>query len=306
MLRGALEEPGERRATMTALAMNECTLGVQRPLAHGPSASSASTIERLGSLVQWLGTMQAAIRGRSKDDAACDAPFWETLLAALGSYDDADVFELLERSPEYPSLRRCFSERFGKYAHYRDITRSRRMVEAYRRSGGMDALSNNLRRFLAREEATLRSYTSGPIRRFASVGCGASPETFIYYATHLPDLESAVAIDAVDLAVKLARGVVEELEIPKSRIDLADGARFDYGGFDVVHVANYVTPKTAVLSAIAQTAQPGAIVVLRVPKLLETLICETIDLRRLHGLREVGRISSHYCKMDTLYLELHR
>ncbi len=278
-------------------------------LATAYAAANGAPGERLRALVQWLKIVQATLQACNEHEAVTDADFWEGFLKELGGFEDSAVYEHLLGSPDYPGFKRLFSERFLGYAHYRDLARSRSMIEAYRHLGGIDVLSNDLRAFLEQEVQMLRrgapARAGAPsIRRFLMVGCGACPETFLFYATHLGPKGLAVALECDADAAAIASKTIGRLGPKHAAVHHANGACFDYAGFDVIQIANYTSPKHAVLDAIARTADPQTRVILRLPVLLETLICESADLAQLDRFEEVDRITSHYCKMDSVLLRV--
>jgi hypothetical protein len=174
-------------------------------------------------------------------------------------------------------------------------------------------LSDDLRRHLERETATLERLRrglglEGLFRRLIAIGVGATPETFSFYAASRPTGDqlpgAAVAVDRDVSAAAGARHALRELGHRSVQVLHADGARLDYRGFDVIHIANFVAPKSAVLAAIARTGEPGALVVVRVPKLLETLLCDAIDNEVLGAFEELECVPSHYCRMDSVFLRL--
>ena len=147
-------------------------------------------------------------------------------------------------------------------------------------------------------------YRSRGLWSFLMVGCGACPETFLFFATHIGPTRSAVALELDADATAIASETIGHLGPKHAVVHHANGARFDYAGFDVIQVANYISPKHAVLEAIAETADPQTCVILRLPKLLETLICESADVEQLGRFEEVDRITSHYCRMESVLLML--
>lgn len=290
-----------------------CLSRLRQPLTppwEVPAHDGLSPRQRARRLVEWLMSIQAALAAMSEDRAAQDESFWEAFLSTLGSCRDALAYEYFVRASVYGEFRHFFMTRFAEYAHYRDLKRGRAMVSGYTCRGGIDALSVALRDFLVREAAALRR-TSGRSQqasrpqqlRMAIVGCGACPESLLFYAQEHIGTAHITALDVNRAAIEIARETMARFRVANVEFCHADGAEFNYRNYDVVHVANYVAPKLAVVQAIARTAPPYVTTVVRTPTLLETLICEEIDLARLEQFEESFRLSSQYCQMDSVYLK---
>jgi hypothetical protein len=113
-------------------------------------------------------------------------------------------------------------------------------------------------------------------RRFVMVGCGAFPAAALLVrdATEVPEI---VAIDVDDQAAAIARRVIAAMSEPRIRIDCGDGAAFDYGGADIVYLANQVSGKSRVLKRVRDTARSDAVVVVRDPSSVGRLVAEHVE-----------------------------
>ncbi len=255
----------------------------------------------LGQLTGHLETLDRRLTG----DYEHDAPLWESLLAELGRFENREIFRLLAGRPGFEELRDAYSSRFRRYARARDLARSGRVRAAQATRRGIDGLSTSIHEFLEHEEAALRSLMAGGAGSgdLVVVGCGASPETFLYYARRNADrFVRLVAIEMDPRAAALADRTLRASGLGNAEVELVDGAEFDYARAAVIHVANYVHGKGAILAAVARSASPRAVAILRQPELLETLICEQATDASLAPFRVLARVPAHYCQMTSLLL----
>lgn len=101
-------------------------------------------------------------------------------------------------------------------------------------------------------------------RELVMVGSGPLPVTLLHVADRT-DVPRIVGLDVDEDAVQVAGRICERLGSTRIEVRVCDGRAHDYGGADVVYVANLITPKRAVLARIAETARPGTPVVVREP-----------------------------------------
>ena len=258
---------------------------------------------RLNALIAWMESELDLVKQHDDAGYAARARVWEPLLGELARFEDKDLYERFARSERADVIQGGLRERFLEYAHLRDLARSESILEKYAARRRGDRLSRDMTIFLEREEERLtRVLPPSADPALVAVGCGASPDTFLFYATGRVGFRSAAALEVDERACALARRTLRRLGLGSARVEHVDGRSFDYGGFAVIHVANYVIGKRAVLEAVAATASPGAVVIVRTPKLLERLLCPSIEGAEIDGLREVTRISSQYCQMDSVFL----
>ena len=111
-------------------------------------------------------------------------------------------------------------------------------------------------------------------RRFVMVGCGPFPAAALLVrdTTEVPEI---VALDVDESAAGTARRVVEAMGEQRIRVSCADGAAFDYGGAQIVYLANQVSGKERVLERIEETAA-NAVVVVREPYGIGRLFAEEV------------------------------
>ena len=113
-------------------------------------------------------------------------------------------------------------------------------------------------------------------KRFVLIGCGPLPLTLFYAYDQSPTLELiGVDIDASSLSI--AHKLAKSLRLETISFVNKDGSQFDYGGADIVYVANQVYPKRPVLNQIAKTADSDVQVVVREPTRLGELLSESVS-----------------------------
>jgi hypothetical protein len=130
------------------------------------------------------------------------------------------------------------------------------------------------RRTYDRVAEVLRLADFAACRRFVMVGCGPFPAAALLVrdATAVPEI---VAVDSDESAAATARRVVEAMGERRIQVVCADGAAYDYGGAQIVYLANQVCGKNRVLGRVEETA-PNAVVVLREPYGIGRLFAEEI------------------------------
>jgi Methyltransferase domain len=92
------------------------------------------------------------------------------------------------------------------------------------------------------------------------IGCGAFPATLLWLRDNFPTLRY-VGLDIDPDCVEMATELVAALGIDNVHFESIDGRQYDYSGADFVYVANYVTPKRAVLEQIARSTSVRRVVV---------------------------------------------
>ncbi|MCP4469660.1 MAG: hypothetical protein GY815_03055 [Gammaproteobacteria bacterium] len=96
------------------------------------------------------------------------------------------------------------------------------------------------------------------------IGCGPLPVTALHVAERCP-LIKIYALDVDEKALKVARQVIDVLEVEQIDLIHDDGVSYQYGIASIIYIANLVRPKSEVLRQIAKTAAPGTLVILRDP-----------------------------------------
>jgi SAM-dependent methyltransferase len=258
-----------------------------------------SVASRVTNLTDWL-THQKSRLEQLGYQAGAD--FWEPFLKELGGYRDEAACNLFKASSSYGEFRHSFHEGFWHYAHERDLRRSAAMVASYQARGSIDRLSSDLRNYLERESAMVARH-GGNRGSLISVGCGAAPETLLFYH-HLFDQLKCFGLDIDPVSARLSQKRVDALGNGTAKILCGDGSNFDYRGFSTIHIANYVSPKKRVLEEVVRTASPGALIIIRTPKMLESLICEEFSGLEVNDLYEIDREISQYCQMDSICMKL--
>lgn len=109
-------------------------------------------------------------------------------------------------------------------------------------------------------------------RRLDMIGSGPLPATLMHVADRAPHVELH-GVDVSEAAVSLAGELCSAAQT-RARFHLGHGQTWDFGGADIIYVANLCAPKAAILERVAQTRREGARVVLRDPHGLGALFAE--------------------------------
>jgi hypothetical protein len=104
------------------------------------------------------------------------------------------------------------------------------------------------------------------------VGCGAFPATLFWLQRHYPRANH-VGLDVDAGCVEAAEALVGALGLGNVRFQLADGSLHDFGGADLVYVANHVAPKAKVVAQIVRS-NPACQIVVREPTRRGALLSE--------------------------------
>ena len=110
-------------------------------------------------------------------------------------------------------------------------------------------------------------------RRFVMVGCGPLPVT-IFHVLAKTDVASVVGLDVNRTTIETVRTYIGKLDLRRFRALHADGGTYSYERADIIYVANLVSPKTATLARIAETARSGTPVIVRDPISFGRLIAD--------------------------------
>ena len=112
--------------------------------------------------------------------------------------------------------------------------------------------------------------------RLVMVGCGSLPFTIfhVHDRTTIPEI---VGLDVLPQAIETAATLAARLGYGRVRTELCDGRSYDYGQTQIVYVAGMVSPKSAIVSRIADTAPDGVQIVVREPYSLGRLWLEGIE-----------------------------
>ena len=115
----------------------------------------------------------------------------------------------------------------------------------------------------------------GTCRKFVMVGCGAFPAAALLVrdSTSVPDI---AALDGDVEAATTAQRVIEAVGDHRIHVERIDGADHNYGGADIIYIANQVCPKVRVLERVRDTAPPDTIVIVREPYGVGRLVAESV------------------------------
>ena len=137
-------------------------------------------------------------------------------------------------------------------------------------------------------------------RLLAMVGCGRIPFTIfnVHDKTKIPEI---IGLDILPEAINTASRLVSRLGYGRVRFELRDGRSYDYGQTQIVYVAAIVSPKSAVMSRIADTAPDDVQIVVREPFSLARLWLESIE----HSLDPRLEITSMGPKSPTMNRDVY-
>jgi hypothetical protein len=138
-------------------------------------------------------------------------------------------------------------------------------------------------------------------RRFVMVGCGRYPST-ILRVHDMTDIPEIIGLDIVPEAVDMVRDLARHFHLRRVHAEVSDGCAFDFADAQIVFVANMVTPKSGVVSSIAETAPREVQVVVREPYSLGKLWSDAIAGDHDPRFEIVGSGSGHWSLSRDLYL----
>jgi hypothetical protein len=115
------------------------------------------------------------------------------------------------------------------------------------------------------------------------VGCGPMPATVLHVHDRT-DVPEIVGLDVVAEAVVTARELTKRLGYSRARIEHSDGRSYDFGGAEIVFVANMVVGKPSILSRIADTA----------PEDVRLIVRDSYSLGRLYAENAASQLDPRY------------
>jgi hypothetical protein len=101
-------------------------------------------------------------------------------------------------------------------------------------------------------------------RRFGMIGCGPLPVTALHVMERA-GVSDCVLLDVSPQAIEWTSKLKDRFGWTALHPTLCDGSEFDYGGCDVVYVANMVQDKRDTVQRILDTTAPDVQVVVREP-----------------------------------------
>lgn len=113
-------------------------------------------------------------------------------------------------------------------------------------------------------------------QRLVMIGCGRLPFTMfnVHDNTKIPEI---IGLDILPEAIETAIKLADRLGYERMKFELCDGREYDFGQARIVYIAAIVSPKSTVMSRIADTAPEDVRVVVREPFSLARLWLESIE-----------------------------
>jgi len=141
--------------------------------------------------------------------------------------------------------------------------------------------------------------------RLVMVGCGRLPAA-VFHVHDRTDVPEIVCLDVLPEAVSTAGDLLDRLGYSRARTELCDGRRYDYADTQIVLIANMVSPKSEVVSRIADTAAGDVRIVVRDSLSLGRLWSDNVERSLDPRLEVMGRSDGrkHWSLSRDLYLKL--
>lgn len=218
----------------------------------------------------------------------------------LGNAMGHDVGEaLLDSHPELFAHRPWLTQIFAEMVHAQDLAEIGRMLDQDLNGpasfGQIAAETTNIG-VLSSKDAYRRldevfdHVNFDDCRCAVMVGCGGRPFSMfrIHDQTTVPEI---IGLDIMPEAVETANRLAGKLGYLRARAELCDGCDYDYGQAQVIYVASMVSPKSAVVSRIVDTAPDGVQIILWEPCSLGRLWAESAERELDPRLEVTGRTS---------------
>ena len=192
----------------------------------------------------------------------------ERLVALLATLEGPDVEALRPASPTVAAF-------YRRYVGWKEAQEASALIERGADRGSLERGEGG--DFAGRSYARVRDLFEridfGACREFVMVGCGPLPVTLLHVArrTRIPRI---VGLDADEGAIRRAEEICGRMAPSRIEVLLRNGCDHDYGRADAVYLANLVHPKASVLARVAETARPGAQVIVREPFAAGILLAE--------------------------------
>lgn len=141
-------------------------------------------------------------------------------------------------------------------------------------------------------------------KNFVLVGCGALPAT-IFHVYDRFEIPKIVGLDNRTSVIRSFQTIVDKFKLENVYPIEFDGKDFDYSDFDIVYIANLVTPKKGVLDRIAETAASNVKVIMRDPYSVGRLWTESgsNNLNKKFNIMDCGGYEPAYFSHD-VFLEI--
>ncbi len=198
--------------------------------------------------------------------------------------------KLLESHPEIANLRPSLSREFHAYVADLEVAEARKQLgtEIVAPVSYRDIASPASRAMFDRLDGLAAHVAKPDMKRIVMVGCGWRPVT-MFHLHECTDAREIIGLDVIPDAVEAASALATKFGYGRIRIEHHDGVSFDYAGADLVYVASMVSPKTAVINRILETAPEHVRIVSWEPVALGRLWVESGELDRNPNIEITGR-----------------
>jgi hypothetical protein len=224
---------------------------------------------------QWKQKLEhvlASSRDRDPEDLFKDL---RDLGAALGD-DAADA--LLESYPDLFGFSRTLADLNHQRVIARDIAETKRLLRKDLTGPVLfgDVADRTTSVNFNRSDDMFSRLKRDDCRRLVMVGCGRLPFTMfnVHDKTEIPEI---VGLDILPEAIEIASRLARRLGYERVKTELRDGRSYDYSNTQIVYIAAIVSPKSAVISRIGDTAPEGVRIVVREPYSLARMWLESIE-----------------------------
>lgn len=200
------------------------------------------------------------------------------LLSFFHSYDDEEVYQFFIRTDDYKNYGIFFQEQDMYFEPYLDRKEALTVISSKQNFNFPEIVQYKFSQtVLTQAVDEVEILNQKDIEKIVMVGCGSMPETVIVLA-FLTRIKKIIALDVSQDSLTLSKKVLEKLQL-SSRVSnvCINGSSFDYSEFDGVHVANFVKDKKGVLNRISETVKKNAVIIVRSPRQLSSLIYESIN-----------------------------
>lgn len=202
---------------------------------------------------------------------------------------------LLNSHPELFAYRPMLTRTFIEMVHAQDVAEIRQMLEVRQpASFGQIAAKETTIGVMSSKDAYKRldevfeHVDFSRCTNAVMVGCGGRPFTMFRIHDQTP-VSEIIGLDVVADAVETANILAAKLGYARCHAECCNGRDYDYRDAQVIYVASMVSPKSEVVSRIANTAPPDLQLVLWEPYSLARLWSERAEETLDPRLEVVGR-----------------
>lgn len=264
--------------------------------------------EKLNELRKKLGAFRSALKHDYQKDVERFFVTMNQFWKFMGEYNDKKIFEeFFEHSEWYVRNRSFFVDCNDFWIRIMEHEKASAIINSDTNekffSGNADGKKSS--KFIQENFNYIQNevgFLKG-LKNIMMVGCGSCPETLIFLKRRFPKIK-LTAIDNSKEAAFISNKLLKYLGYIDVDVLFVDGTRYDYKKHDGIIVANFVTPKKAVLDQIAETANNNTRILVREPEILGKMFFDSA-LEGLHKRLFVEKRArlSRYFMMRSLLLK---